>query len=169
METIEELADLILIGSVSTTLLIISLVVILFLRDRRHEIGVYLAMGERKNRVIKQMILELTPLALVGLTFALALGHILSVNISREIIRQDLLASPPTQESIQEGGLLESLGYRFTLSHEEMLASYDVTNSSAVVVIFYGVGLGTVLFSTLIPITFAVNVDPKKLLMTDPT
>jgi len=167
MDNMSELADFILIGSVGATILIISLLVLLFLRDRKHEIGVYLAMGDKKDNIIKQMILELIPLALIGLTLALFVGNLISANISGEMIRQDLLANPPTQESVQRGGRLEQLGYRFTFSHEEMLASYEITLDGTTIGLFYGIGLATVLISTLVPITFAVNVDPKKLLMTE--
>jgi len=83
------------------------------------------------------------------------------------MIKQDLLANPPTQESVQRGGTLEHLDYRFTFSHEEMLDSYEISLDGSVVLVFYGIGLGTVLIATLIPIALAVNVDPKRLLMED--
>jgi len=169
MDNISELADFILMGSVGATLLIISLLVLLFLRDRKHEIGVYLAMGDKKGNIIKQIVLELIPLALIGLTLALFIGNIVSANISQEMIRQDLLANPPTQESVQAGGVLERLDYRFTFSHEEMLASYEISLDVLTITMFYGMGIAIVLLSTLIPVILAVNVDPKKLLMEEKT
>jgi len=165
MNNMSELADFILIGSVGATILIISLLVLLFLRDRRHEIGVYLAMGDKKGNIIKQIVLELIPLAFLGLSLALFVGNLMSANLSREMIRQDLLANPPTQQSVQEGGRLEMLDYRFTLTHEEMLDSYDISLSGTTIFLFYGIGLTTVLFATLVPIILAVRVDPKHLLV----
>jgi len=168
MQNLSEIADFVLIGAAGATILVISLLVLLFLRDRRHEIGVYLAMGDKKKNIVQQMIFELIPLAIIGLTIALFVGNITSSVLSQEMVRQDLLANPPTQESVQMGGTLENiLGYRFHFTHDEMLASYDISLDSRVVLAFYGIGLGTVLISTLIPITLAVNVDPKRLLMED--
>ena len=167
MENLNEIADFILMGAVVATILIISLVVLLFLRDRRHEVGVYLAMGDKKINIIKQMVLELIPLAMIGLTMALFIGNIVSSHLSQEIVRQDLMANPPTQESVQMGGQLENLGYRFNITHDQLLESYEISLDGGVVLAFYGIGIGVVIIATLVPIIFAVNVDPKKLLMED--
>ena len=165
MDNMRDIADFILIGSVGATILIVGLLILLFLRDRKYEIGVYLAMGDKKKNIVKQIVLELIPLSIIGLTLALFVGNIVSGRVSREMIHQDLLSNPPTQESVQMGGSLENLGYRFNFSSEEMLASYEISLDPTIIVMFYGIGLGTVLISTLIPIILAVNVDPMKLLL----
>lgn len=161
MENILELADMILIMSLGATLLIISLLVILLLRERRHEIGVYLALGEKKKNIIGQMISELMPLALIGITLALFLGNMLASQISQEMLRQDLA----TQEILGDWNPLEELGYRFDLTFEEMLESYEVGLDLTTVVLFYVIGLGVISIAILIPIIHATNVKPKKLLI----
>jgi len=166
MENMSELADFILIGSIGATILIIGLLILLFLRGRKREIGIYLAMGDQKKTVIKQMILELIPLALVGLTLSLVFGSIASSALTQEMLRQDL-STVPTQESIQRGGPLEELGYRFSFSLEEMLDSYEISLDLTTITMFYGIGIVTVLIATVIPVIFIVNANPKKLLMAE--
>jgi len=160
MENILELADMILIISLGATLLIISLLVILLLRERKYEIGIYLALGEKKKKIIMQMISELIPLALIGIAIALFLGNILASQISQEMLRQDL----ETQPIFAEWNPLEELGYRFNLTHDEMLESYEVRLDTETVVLFYAVGLGVISVAIIIPIIHATNVNPKKLL-----
>jgi len=167
MVNMREIADIILTGSVIAMVLIISLLVLLFLRDRKHEIGVYLAMGDKKSNIIKQMVLELLPLAVIGLTLALFIGNLASGAMSRTMLRQDLAANPPTQESVQAGGPLENLGYRFRTTHEEMFESFEISSDGVTVFAFYSIGLTTVLVATFIPILATVNVDPKTLLLED--
>ena len=48
-----------------------------------------------------------------------------------------------------------------------MLASYDITLDGIILTLFYGIGLTTVLISTLVPVILAVNIDPKRLLLED--
>jgi len=167
MENMQGIAHFILMGSIGATVVVVSLLVLLFLRDRKHEIGVYLAMGDGKKNIVMQMVLELVPLAVLGLTLALLVGNVASTAMSREMLSQDLAANPPTSESVQMGGSLENLGYRFTTTHEEMFESFEISLDGRTVVMFYGIGLGTVLVSTFIPIAFVVHTDPKKLLMED--
>jgi len=165
MENMQSIANFILMGSVGATVLVVSLLVLLFLRDRKHEIGVYLAMGDRKKNIVMQMILELIPLAIIGLTLALLVGNVASTALSREMLSQDLAANPPTQESVQMGGPLESLGYRFSTTHEEMFESFDISLDGTTLITFYAIGLSTVLIATALPIALAVQIDPKRLLV----
>ena len=167
MNSISEIADFVLLGAISATVLIISLLVLLFLRDRKHEIGVYLAMGDKKKNIIMQIVAELLPIAVIGLTISLLIGNIVAGQLSQDMLRQDLLESQIDATVQTTATPLEELGYRFEISMEEMLASYEISLDPTIVFMFYGVGLGTVLISTLVPIIFAVKVDPKKLLMED--
>jgi len=48
---------------------------------------------------------------------------------------------------------------------EEMLELFDVSIGAEVVVVFYVVGLGTVALSVLLPITYVVKLEPKKVLL----
>ena len=169
MDSMREIADLILLGAVGAAVLVIGLLVLLFLRDRKHEIGVYLAIGDKKVNVVMQMVVELIPIAIVGLTISLLIGHIAAAQLSQQMLRQDLLTSQPSEIVQTTGTPLEELGYRFDISIEEMLDSYVISLDLVTISLFYGIGLSTLLISTLIPIGFAVNVDPKKLLMDNKT
>lgn len=49
IKSMEKLSTYVLIAAIGASLLIVSLVVLLFLRDRKHEFGVYLSLGEKKS------------------------------------------------------------------------------------------------------------------------
>jgi len=52
MDMVLELAGSIQFGAMIASILVFTLVLLLFLRDRRHEIGVYMALGDKKTKVI---------------------------------------------------------------------------------------------------------------------
>jgi len=106
------------------------------------------------------MLFELVPLAVIGITLALFLGNILANQLSQEMLRQDLTM----QQNSGEWNPLEELGYRFDLTHEEMLESYEVGLNTTTVSLFYSIGLGTISIAIIIPIIHATNINPKKLL-----
>lgn len=136
--------------------------VLLFLRDRQHEIGVYLALGEKKKNIVTQIMMELIPLAILGITFSLLVGSFLAVSISGTMLRQDMAQENHVETS--EANPLEELGYRFELTVEEMLESYEVRLDVQSVLMFYSIGLGIIFVSILVPIMLVINIEPKKVL-----
>ena len=51
------------------------------------------------------------------------------------------------------------------LTTEDVLDSYEVSLNSSYILGFYGIGLLTILISTVIPLIYIVRLNPKKILM----
>src|SRR5699024_476035 len=58
IESMSKLSKYVLLAAVIATVLITGLVVLLFLRDRKRELGIYLSLGESRNRVVGQILIE---------------------------------------------------------------------------------------------------------------
>jgi len=164
MVHLQDIANVVLLLAIVATIAIIGLLVLLFLNDRKHEIGVYLALGAKKKGIIFQVAVELVILALIGMTCALLVGNVLARNISQEMLRQEL-TNPTHVNEIDHVHWLEELGYRFAMTHEEMLVAYEIQLGVREVVWFYVAGLGTVLIATILPIAKIVQTNPKKVLL----
>lgn len=164
MESMRDVATLIFLIAIGATLLIVSLLTLFLLYERKHEIGVYLALGESKGKIMLQMFLEVIPLAIVGMTLALFVGHFFANALSQELLRQDLVNERMSGEP-QPFNPLEELGYHFSLSQDEMLESYEMGLDLHAILLFYSIGLATFLMAILVPIQRVTKLDPKKLLM----
>jgi len=169
MENMQWLASLILWISISATLLILSLLITLFLRDRKYEIGIYLALGEKKMKVIMQIVLEVVSVAVVAISLALFAGNFLARNISESMIQQDLIASQQDQWSNSmvwtQGSERLSWFSSGNMSIEEMMESYQISLDMGTIGLFYAIGIGTILISTIVPIAYIIRLDPKKIMM----
>jgi len=170
METLQWLSSLILWIAVGAALLILSLLITLFLRDRKYEIGIYLALGEKKIKVISQIILEVVATGFVAITLSLFTGSLLAGNISETMLRQDLINQQ--EDNSMGGGLLVSEGSgdlnMFSpgeLTPEEMLENYALSIDATTVILFYSIGIGTILVSTVAPILYITRLNPKKVMM----
>ena len=169
MATMQTIANLILYVSVGATLLILSLLITLFLRDRRYEMGVYLALGEKKGSIISQILLEVVATSLVGITLAVFTGHLISNTMSNNMLMNELQATQ--DESQFEGGrwewsVFDQIGLPSQdMSIDEMADAFQVRLGLDTIAIFYGVGLGAVVLSTLVPVIYVVTLKPKKVLM----
>lgn len=164
MEMLDEIANWFLIGAICATLVILGLLVLLFLVDRKHEIGIYLALGEKKHKVVSQFILETMLAAVIGMTFALFTGNMLGSQLSQVLIEQDVIRQLEDPDRIETFGLLHGMGFRMKMSHEEMLELYEVTLDTSTIMLFYVVTLSTVLVATTIPTWLVVNMKPKEIL-----
>ncbi|MCL1950060.1 MAG: ABC transporter permease [Turicibacter sp.] len=161
------IADIILWVSVGTTLVIVFLLVSLYLRDRRSEIGLYLALGERKIKILLQIFMELLPIVIVSLTLALFIGNLFSGGLSRQMLETQMLER---QQEVLANVFLEIPHNlrRFVsneMSVESMIRLYDTSLSHHTVAIFYFVGLATTVIAATVPLIKTLRVDPKKILM----
>ena len=153
----------------SAMCVIIGLLLMLFLRDRKREIGIYLALGERRSRVIRQIILEVISLSTISLLLSFHTGNLLSNRLSQQLLETELVQQ--RQEMMNsEGWYYGIVPFHLTVFHremttDEMLAAFDVSMSPAQFLTFYGMGLGIILISTLIPIIYIIRLNPKKILM----
>ena len=170
METLQWLASLVLWIAIAATTLILSLLITLFLRDRKHEIGIYLALGEKKIKVALQIILEVVTTGMVAITLSLFTGSLIASSISENMIRRDLIAAQES-DGIWGGGI--TIGgestldwfYNGEMSVEEMLESYNLSLSVTTIVLLYSVGIVTILISTVVPILYVMRLNPKKIMM----
>jgi len=169
METLQEIANWVLYASIGATLLILSLLITLFLRDRRYEIGIYLALGEKKGKIVFQILLEVMATALVGITLAVFTGSMISNVMSRSMLENELIAQQENQTDMiwfDPGAIaFQDIGIpRRNMTPEQMLEAFDVSLSIETVGIFYLIGLGAVTLSTMIPVIYVVKLKPKEVL-----
>jgi len=167
MENLQGIANMVLWVAVGATLLILSLLITLFLRDRRHEMGVYLALGEKKSKIVSQILMEVVMTAFVGITLAVFTGNIISTSMSRTMLRNELAAEQNNMDigwSFGGGGLTE-MGFAQDMTIDEMVDAFDVSLSFGTIGLLYIVGLGAVVLSTVVPVVYVVTLNPKKVLM----
>jgi len=165
METMHWIADLIFWGATVTTFVVLSLLIILFLRDRKHEIGIYLAIGERKAKIVKQVLIEVLSLTVVSLTLAIIAGNILASRLSQSMLEQDLTRQAESASASHGVGNALGLFNPGQMSIYEMMENYDTSTSLSTILFIFGVTLFTVFLASLISILYVTRLNPKKILM----
>lgn len=155
------IAKYIVIVAVVATLLILSLVVLLFLRDRKQELGIYLSFGESRRKVIAQIVLELLLISCAALIVSLITGNLLGGVISRSLIQSDWVSNASQQQQVYYmNNVMQS-----DISFLDVQQAYKVTFSAGYILTYLLVGLGTVLISALLPLLYILRLNPKKIMM----
>ena len=165
VDTLGSLASMILYMTMGAMLLIVSLLIVLFLRDRKHEMGIYLSIGEKRSRIILQMIVEIIVVALFALLGALFIGNLLAGRLGEHMLLNDLLAIADEANELQVFDLFFRQGLTGELSMQVIANSYDLSFSLFTVLVFIGIGLGTVLLATIVPVLYILRMNPKKIMM----
>lgn len=157
IESMSKLSKYVLLVAVIATVLITGLVVLLFLRDRKRELGIYLSLGEHRSRVVGQILIEVMVVAVIGITLSLFSGNLLAGQVSDTMLKAD---SNTADEEVMYYSEIQT-----NLTTEDVLDSYEVNLNSSYILGFYGIGLLTILISTVIPLIYIVRLNPKKILM----
>jgi len=170
--------------TIVVSLVIISLVVLFFLRDRLKEFGVYLALGVRKQAVVGQVLAEVLMVSVVALAISVAIGYLVSAQVSQQMIADQVAAQQsniggvggsgvfggPGGAGGSNGGIDGSMlggdaGYVFSgMSYNNILADYQVVLDVPTVLIYIGFSLGVVVLSCIAPLLYILRLKPRRIL-----
>lgn len=159
LKKMSQISGYVVIVATLATLAIISLVVLLFMRDRKHELGVYLSLGESRSKVIGQIAIETLAVSVLALLASLVTGNFLGEQISNSLIATNLFGNPDSF------GMMYSDIFTSNLTSEDVMEAYKITFSTGYVVSFMGIGLVTVALSTIAPLAYILRLNPKKIMM----
>ncbi|MBO1308684.1 FtsX-like permease family protein [Enterococcus sp. 669A] len=161
LNKLNTISKYVVIVAVIATLLILSLVVLLFMRDRKHELGIYLSFGESRGKVITQIVLELLMISSIALVLSLITGNFLGGAISQSLIQSDWISNSSQEGMVYYGNNL----MQNNLSFMDIQQAYKVTFSIGYIVTYLLVGVGTVLLSAVLPLLYILRLNPKKIMM----
>jgi len=168
MITLQGVTQGILIGAVLVAVFVVSLVIILFLRDRHHEIGVYMALGEKRLKIIVQLLVEILLIASVAITLSLFVGYHFSRTLSMEMFRTELVNNPnvrPNQTIIRGGNDFNHMGFSTQMTGEEMFATFSITLNTQTIVLFYTYSIMLFIGGTTLPTIYLLKLKPKDMLI----
>ena len=168
MDSLLWIADQVLWASVGATVLILGLLIALFLRDRRHEIGTYIALGEKKSRILFQILSEVLSVSAIAIALSLVSGTLISSTLSRQMLQQDLAERIHEQAMLGMDNNVPQALEMFNpgqMSLDEMLLAYDTSLNTEAIIMLLAIGLGTVVLSTVGPLIYVMGIEPRKILL----
>lgn len=161
MKKLGSIAQYVVIIAAIASIFIISLVVLLFLRDRKHELGIYLSLGEGRSKVIGQIVVELLLVSLLALVLSLVTGNLLGGAVSNSLMQSDWMNTINNDGMIYAGNSL--LGS--DLSFGDIQSAYKVSFTAGYIITYLLLGIGSVLLSAILPLLYILRLNPKKIMM----
>ncbi|AHI56002.1 ABC transporter permease [Listeria ivanovii] len=154
--------------------LILGLLVMMQVRDRKYEMGVLLAIGEKRGKLVAQFFVEILIVALVSFGLAAASSHYVAQIAGNQLLSQQN-SSATTETSTTEnrgpgggGGQGGPGGFSQSVSNltqnTEQIKELDIQVTLEDMLKMGGIGIGIAFISVLLPAAFVLRMNPKTIL-----
>jgi len=163
--SLQGISNGIMVGVSIASVVVLGLLILLFLYDRKEEVGVYLALGEVKKNIVIQILVEVVIVSIIALSISLFIGNVVASTMTYSMLRQDLVYNPdvfPRQDLMQD---LVRMGFSIQMTGEEMLVAYDVTLDGMTILMFSGAAMTIIALATILPIIYLTRLKPKDILI----
>ncbi|MBC6295889.1 ABC transporter permease [Listeria sp. FSL L7-1517] len=154
--------------------LILGLLVMMQVRDRKYEMGVLLAIGEKRSKLIAQFFVEILIVALVSFGLAVASSHYVAQLAGNQLLEQQNSATTETTNTSENrgpgggGGQGGPGGFSQSVSNltqnTEQIKELDIQVTLEDMLKMGGIGIGIAFISVLLPAAFVLRMNPKTIL-----
>lgn len=167
VENLDTIAQVILVVAVIATIMVLSLVVLFNIFERKKEMGIYVSLGERSKNVIFQVICEVLLVSVLAISGAsitgMAVGNKLSdymLEVQRYVKRKQDLGGIADLPVIYKPVVFEE-----DYSRNGIIDGYETEVSAEYFVTLYSIGTITMIISCAIPMAYITKLKPKDILM----
>ncbi|EAC2374055.1 TPA: ABC transporter permease [Listeria monocytogenes] len=153
--------------------LILGLLIMMQVRDRKYEMGVLLAIGEKRGKLIAQFFVEILIVALVSFGLAAASSHYVAQLAGNQLLAQQNSSTNETTTSTENrgpggggqggpGGIGESVSN--LTKNTEQIKELDIQVTLEDMLKMGGIGIGIAFISVLLPAALVLRMNPKTIL-----
>lgn len=170
MDSLAGIIGTVMWGAIGASVLILALLILMLIKSRQHEIGIYLVLGEKKTSIMWQIVTEVLLIVSVGAILSFMGANIISTELSRSMFRQEMsafnadLSENMSYETFPITAVEILFGFH-EVSYIDMMEAMNINLNPLEAIAFYVVGLGTVALATAVPILYIVRMKPKKILL----
>lgn len=142
---------------------IIIALVSIFVRDRKFEIGLLLASGEGKFKIVSQFVIEITLVAILAFFGSVLLSYKSSEAVSSWIVENQLIE----EENSMEDMFFFDMGGASTLgdvSMDSVADEFEINIDGNLILTLFVINLSVVLIASTIPLVVIMSYKPREAL-----
>lgn len=159
INNMKDLSNIIVYASIIASVIIIGLIMVLFCKERKKEMGIYLALGEKKINIAMQLLLETLLVSIVAITISVFTGNIIAKNVSNKMLKNQI-----TEQSTKIENQNNYNSYDL-IDSEKITDNYTVSLDIKTILMIYTVAIISISLSTTLPIYYTLKLNPRKILM----
>ncbi|PFN20863.1 ABC transporter permease [Bacillus cereus] len=143
---------------------ILGLIITLTIKERRKELGILLSIGERKWKLIGQLIVEVLCVAVLAFGLSLTTGEKISQKIGDNLLTNEIAT---TEEEPTPSMRMIGMDSSSQQQSADPIDKIDVSVTAENLGKVGGIGLGIVIFSIILPALAILRLNPKNILLKD--
>ncbi len=147
--------------------IILGLIVMMSIRERKYEMGVLLALGEQRWKLAGQFIVEILVVAILSLGIATVSGNAVASQVSDQLLNQEIASSETTStpESFRGGGFGKGMTMTAaSTANVETIDELDVSATGKDLGLLAMIGALIAVISALLPSLSVLRLQPKTIL-----
>jgi len=155
-----------LIVVIGATIILMNLMLILIFRDRKKEVAIYLALGEKKQNILRLMLTEIFIVTSLSFALSFVIANMVAPEISHRLVQNELMQEERDWQNFipSQRNVLRERGFGREVSPEELMESFDSGISLNITTIFIVGGFIVIGISTIAPLMMLFEQKPKDLL-----
>ncbi|EJQ22213.1 ABC transporter permease [Bacillus cereus] len=140
---------------------ILGLIIMLSIKERRKEMGILLSIGEKKWKLMGQLLVEVLCIAVLAFGLSLATGEKVSQKIGDNLLASEIAKN----EDKPEDPIAKFSGN--PVADVDPVEKIDVSISTEDLGKVGGIGLGIAMLATILPALAILRLNPKQILLKD--
>jgi len=161
IESIGLITQIFVVSIILTGGFIIGLITALTINDRKSEIGILLAVGESKFKIVCQFVLEVVVIAIVAFSLSLVTGEILGDRMSETLLDSEVFGSVEGPAQIPRVKKVQPIK---DISKIKESATLTIGLDLKIILQIFLIGTVLTVFSTAIPTLYVMRYSPKQIL-----
>ncbi|MDP4525548.1 ABC transporter permease [Bacillus halotolerans] len=148
---------------------ILGLIVMMSIRERKYEMGVLMAIGEKRWKLIGQFLTEILIVAVVAIGIASVTGNLVANQLGNQLLSQQISSSTDSTQTASGqmpggGGGMGHGMFRQSSSNADVIDSLNVAVSMNDMLVLGGIGMLIAVIATLLPSISVLRLHPKTIL-----
>lgn len=147
---------------------ILGLIVMMSIRERKYEMGVLMAIGEKRWKLIGQFLTEILVVAVIAIGIASVTGSLVANQLGNQLLSQQVSSADDSQQQTSGwgGGEMPRGGGLFGQhsSGADVISTMQVNVSPNDLLILGGIGVAIAVIATLLPSVSVMRLHPKTIL-----
>ncbi|QAR55441.1 ABC transporter permease [Bacillus velezensis] len=147
--------------------IILGLIVMMSIRERKYEMGVLMAIGEKRWKLIGQFLTEILVVAVIAIGIASVTGSLVANQLGNQLLSQQVSSAGDSQQTSGWGGgeMLRGGGmFGQHSSGADVISTMQVNVSLNDLLILGGIGVAIAVIATLLPSVSVMRLHPKTIL-----
>lgn len=148
---------------------ILGLIVMMSIRERKYEMGVLMAIGEKRWKLIGQFLTEILIVAVVAIGIASVTGNLVANQLGNQLLSQQISSSTDSTQTASGqmpggGGGMGHGMFGQSSSNADVIDSLNVAVSMNDMLVLGGIGMLIAVIATLLPSISVLRLHPKTIL-----